>query len=649
MKYGFVKVAAATPKIRIADCGENANRIIAMTAEAYKNGAAAVCFPELCVTGYTCSDLFLQKTLLKSAENAVKKIMRETAETDILIAVGTPVEASQSLFNCAAVIHRGRLLGLVPKTNLPNHGEFYETRHFTSGARFEEYISYAGQEGVCLSAKQLFTCEDMPDFTVGVEICEDLWTPSSPSEGLARSGATVILNLSASDEIIGKAAYRRDLVRVQSGKLICAYVYSDAGIGESTTDMVFSGHNIIAENASVLAESRKFSNGITYADIDLERIISERRRSTTFTPDRTEKHRHIFDMLPRKTELSREFRRTPFVPSNKSDLESRCEEILTIQATGLATRMTNAGVKNLVLGLSGGLDSTLALIVSVHAADMLGLDRKCIHAVTMPCFGTTKRTKSNAEKLALAYGADFEEINISSAVRQHFSDIHHNESVTDVTYENAQARERTQVLMDLSNKLNALVVGTGDLSELALGWATYNGDHMSMYAVNASIPKTLVLFLTSYEAQRSEGELKSVLLDVLATPVSPELLPPDKNGEIAQKTEDVVGPYELHDFFLYYFVRFGFSPAKIYLMAKRSFEGAYSPETVKKWLTVFVRRFFTQQFKRSCMPDGPKVGTVALSPRSDWRMPSDASSRAWLENLEELDRVFEAEQDGEVL
>ncbi len=643
MKHGFVKVAAATPRIRVADCGENASQIIARAAEAYQNGAAAVCFPELCVTGYTCSDLFLQKNLLKSAENAVKKIMKETAEADIIIAVGTPVEAFQSLYNCAAVIYRGRLLGLVPKINLPNHGEFYETRHFKSGAGLDAEISFAGQDGVRLCANQVFVCTEMPEFSLGFEICEDLWTPGSPSERLAKSGATIICNLSASDEIIGKAGYRRDIVRVQSGKLFCAYVYSDAGMGESTTDMVFSGHNIIAENASVLSESKRFTTGIIYADVDTERIISERRRSTTFVSTPLAAHQALFDMKPRKTVLTRKFRKTPFVPSEKSDLESRCEEILTIQATGLASRMASTGIKSLVLGLSGGLDSTLALIVSVHAADMLGIGRDSIHAVTLPCFGTTRRTKSNAEKLALAYGVSFEEINISSAVRQHFSDIHHDESVTDVTYENAQARERTQVLMDLSNKFNALVIGTGDLSELALGWATYNGDHMSMYAVNASIPKTLVRYLTAYEAQKSEGELKTVLLDVLDTPVSPELLPPDQNGEIAQKTEDVVGPYELHDYFLYYFVRFGFSPAKIYRMARRSFEGAYSDEVIYKWLKTFVRRFFTQQFKRSCMPDGPKVGTVAFSPRSDWRMPSDASASEWLEELENA----AAEQSGD--
>ena len=645
MKYGFVKVAAATPKIRVADCGENAAQIIAQAAEAYQNGAAAVCFPELCVTGYTCSDLFLQKNLLKSAENAVKKIMNDTAGFDIVIAVGVPVEAFQAIYNCAAVIYKGRLLGLVPKINLPNHGEFYETRHFRSGAELDAEISFAGQEGVRLCANQVFACAKMPEFCIGVEICEDLWTPGSPSERLAKAGATIIFNLSASDEIIGKAGYRRDLVRVQSGRLFCAYVYADAGMGESTTDMVFSGHNIIAENASVLSESKRFTTGMIYADVDTERMISERRRSTTFVSTPLAAHTTMFDMEPRETALARNFRRTPFVPSEKSDLESRCEEILTIQATGLASRMETTGIKSLVLGLSGGLDSTLALIVSVHAADMLGIARENIHAVTLPCFGTTRRTKSNAEKLALAYGVSFEEINITNAVKQHFSDIHHDESVTDVTYENAQARERTQVLMDLSNKFNALVIGTGDLSELALGWATYNGDHMSMYAVNASIPKTLVRYLTAYEAQKSEGELKSVLLDVLDTPVSPELLPPDQNGEIAQKTENVVGPYELHDYFLYYFVRFGFSPAKIYRMARRSFEGAYSDEIIYKWLKTFVRRFFTQQFKRSCMPDGPKVGTVALSPRSDWRMPSDASAREWLEELENA----VAEQSGDDL
>lgn len=639
LKYGFVKTAAATPKIRVADCDYNANQIIACVKEAYQNGASLLVFPELCVTGYTCSDLFLQSTLLKAAEKAVLKIKNETKDLDIVFVVGVPIAVKQSLYNCGVVICKGEILGAVPKVNIPNYSEFYEVRHFTSGKNTVESVSYAGEDDVLISSKQIFRCLGMDDFTIGVEICEDLWVAESPSIRLAQSGAAIICNLSCSDDLIGKAQYRRDLVKMQSAKLCCGYVYCDAGFGESTTDMVFSAQNIIAENGTIVSESCRFNNGITYADIDVERLMSERRRTNTYIdyiPDSNSRYysEKDFEIKKRDTKLSRTFPCTPFVPSDKSDLENRCEEILTIQATGLATRLAHTGIQNVVLGLSGGLDSTLALIVCVHAFDILSLDRKNIHTVTMPCFGTTKRTKSNAEKLAEAYGVSFEEINITLAVRQHFSDIGHDESVTNITYENSQARERTQILMDLSNKYNGLVIGTGDLSELALGWATYNGDHMSMYAVNASIPKTLVRYLTAYEAQKSDGTLKNVLLDVLDTPVSPELLPPDKNGEIAQKTEDVVGPYELHDFFLYYLVRFGYAPSKIYYMAKLSFKDKYSEETIKKWLTVFIKRFFSQQFKRSCLPDGPKVGSVTLSPRSDWRMPSDASVKAWLDELE---------------
>lgn len=634
MKYGFVKVAAATPKIRVADCEFNANQIIAQIKEAEKNGASLVVFPELCVTGYTCSDLFLQSALLNAAKDAVKKIVFETAELDIISIVGTPIALRQSLFNCAVVIYKGKILGIVPKINIPNYSEFYEARHFTSGNDFDEGLfEFNGFDNVYFGSKLIFVCRQMPDFSFAVEICEDLWTPESPSVELALSGANIICNLSCSDDVIGKAQYRRNLVKMQSGKLICGYVYSDSGFGESTTDMVFSGQNIISENASILAESKRFTTGIIYADVDVAKLSSERRRTNTF-PHKKDNFVIEFDMNLKRTRLSRTFPQMPFVPADKTDLANRCEEIITMQATGLATRLAHTGIKNVVLGLSGGLDSTLALIVCVHAFDMLFLDRKNIHTVTMPCFGTTKRTKSNAQLLAEAYGVSFEDIDITLAVRQHFSDINHNESITDITYENSQARERTQILMDLSNKYSGLVIGTGDLSELALGWATYNGDHMSMYAVNVSIPKTLVRYLTAYEAEKSEGILKNVLLDVLDTPVSPELLPPDNNGEIAQKTEDVVGPYELHDFFLYYLVRFGFSPSKIYYLAKQSFEGKYDNPTIKKWLTVFIKRFFSQQFKRSCLPDGPKVGSVTLSPRGDWRMPSDASVNLWLKDLE---------------
>ncbi len=599
MKYGFVKVAAATPKIRVADCEFNANQIIAQINEAEKNGASLVVFPELCVTGYTCSDLFLQSALLNAAKDAVKKIVFETAELDIISIVGTPIALRQSLFNCAVVIYKGKILGIVPKINIPNYSEFYEARHFTSGKDFDEGLfEFNGFDNVYFG-KLIFACRQMPDFSFAVEICEDLWTPESPSVELALSGANIICNLSCSDDVIGKAQYRRNLVKMQSGKLICGYIYSDSGFGESTTDMVFSGQNIISENASILAESKRFTTGIIYADVDVAKLSSERRRTNTF-PHKKDNFVIEFDMNLKRTRLSRTFPQMPFVPADKTDLANRCEEIITMQATGLATRLAHTGIKNVVLGLSGGLDSTLALIVCVHAFDMLFLDRKNIHTVTMPCFGTTKRTKSNAQLLAEAYGVSFEDIDITLAVRQHFSDINHNESITDITYENSQARERTQILMDLSNKYSGLVIGTGDLSELALGWATYNGDHMSMYAVNVSIPKTLVRYLTAYEAEKSEGILKNVLLDVLDTPVSPELLPPDNNGEIA----------------------------------KQSFEGKYDNPTIKKWLTVFIKRFFSQQFKRSCLPDGPKVGSVTLSPRGDWRMPSDASVNLWLKDLE---------------
>lgn len=639
LKYGFIKTAATTPRIRVADCENNAEQIISMIKEAYNNGSSLVVFPELCITGYTCSDLFFQSTLIKAAEKAVERVVCETKALDIISVVGAPIALRQSLYNCAVIIFKGEIIGIVPKVNIPNYSEFYEVRHFTSGKNTEDVIDYAGSENIYFSDKVTFEDLNMPDFSFGVEICEDLWVAKSPSIDLAMGGASIICNLSSSDDVIGKAQYRRDLVKMQSGKLCCAYVYSDSGFGESTTDMVFSGQCIISENASVLSESERFKNSIIYADIDVERIMSERRRSNTYNSNRAEGKNNktytvYFDMPFKQVQLDRKFPQTPFVPSDKSDLDKRCNEIISIQATGLATRLAHTGIKNVVLGLSGGLDSTLALIVCVHAFDMLKIDRKNIHTVTMPCFGTTKRTKSNAEKLAEVYNVSFEEINITKAVRQHFEDINHNENVTDITYENTQARERTQVLMDLSNKYGGLVIGTGDLSELALGWATYNGDHMSMYAVNVSIPKTLVRYLTAYEAQKNDGLLKDVLLDVLDTPVSPELLPPDKDGKIAQKTEDVVGPYELHDFFLYYLVRFGYSPSKIYYLAKHSFKDKYDEAVIKKWLTVFIKRFFAQQFKRSCLPDGPKVGSVTLSPRSDWRMPSDASVEMWLKDLE---------------
>ena len=627
MKDGFLRTACATPQIKVADCSFNAQQIITMAETAVNNGASLVVFPELCITGYTCSDLFLQKTLLLSAEKALGNIAEKTANLDALILVGLPVQKGAALYNCAAVLSKGKILGLVPKRNIPNYSEFYELRHFTACCEKIE-TTICGQHTE-INPNVIFACRTMPEFKLGIEICEDVWTPEPPSGKLALAGATVIANLSASDEVIGKADYRRMLIKSQSARLISAYLYTSAGMGESTTDMVFSGHNIICENGSMLAESKRFTTGIIYADIDLQKMESERLRSNTYVGNNNLPFVE-FDIDIKELKLNRKFSKTPFVPQSKINLDERCEEILTIQATGLATRLNHTHAKTAVIGLSGGLDSTLALIVAVHAFDMLGLDRKNIIAVTMPCFGTTKRTKSNAEILAESYGVSFKDIDISKAVTQHFEDIGQDINTLDVTFENGQARERTQVLMDIANKTGGFVIGTGDLSELALGWATYNGDHMSMYAVNASIPKTLVRHLTAFEAEHSEGKLKEVLLDILATPVSPELLPP-KDGEISQKTEDLVGPYELHDFYLYYFVRLGFTPSKIFRLAKLAFDGEYDDATIEKWLKTFIRRFFAQQFKRSCLPDGPKVGTVTLSPRGDWRMPSDASAYEWLE------------------
>ena len=633
MKDGFVRIAAATPALRVADCAYNAEQTISLARRAADEGAAVVVFPELGLTGYTCGDLFLSQTLLEGAESALDHILEETAALNAVLLVGLPVRCGAALYNCAAVMMGGKLLGLIPKTYLPNYAEFYEARHFSSGKDVDEEIVLAGQT-VRLCAQQIFCCRQLPDFMFGAEICEDLWVPSAPSENLAAAGATLFCNLSASDELIGKMQYRRQLVCGQSGRLICAYVYADAGQGESSQDMVFAGHNLIAENGSLLAESRRFETGLIFADADLSRLAAERRRTTTY-PKSGCAARVPFDLVPHELALRRTFSPTPFVPQSRENLAERCEEILALQAEGLCTRLRHTHCQCAVVGLSGGLDSTLALIVMVHAFDRLGLDRKGILAVTMPCFGTTKRTKSNAVKLAEAYGVTLRQVDITASVTQHFADIGQDMDIHDVTYENGQARERTQVLMDLANKCGGLVVGTGDLSELALGWATYNGDHMSMYAVNCSIPKTLVRHLTAYEAGRSVGELRDVLLDILATPVSPELLPP-KDGDIAQRTEDIVGPYELHDFFLYYLLRFGFAPRKIYRLCRLAMDGRYDDTTIKKWLLVFLRRFFAQQFKRSCLPDGPKVGTVTLSPRGDWRMPSDAVSALWLHEAEQL-------------
>lgn len=634
--FGFVKVAAATPPVKVADCGYNSKQIIEYIEKAAENQVSLLVFPELSVTAYSCGDLFLQNTLLVSAQQALEQIVNKTARLDIISIVGIPVPAQGSIYNCAAVVYKGSILGLVPKSTIPNYTEFYEIRHFAEGNGIQYVFDrFAGCENVVLHAETVFCCNQMPDFKFGVEICEDLWAPGSPSDVLTGSGAAIIANLSASNELAGKASYRKDLVKIQSGKLCCGYVIANAGTGESTTDLVFSGHNIIVENGVILEESKRFINNMIVSEIDTQRIISERQRMNTYKQKQSDGNIRYqrFDMEEKYTPLTRTFPQNPFVPAAKADLQSRCEEILAIQSQGLAKRLAHTKMEHVVLGLSGGLDSTLALIVCVRAFDLLGINRTGIHTVTMPCFGTTSRTRSNAEKLANAYGVSFQEIDITKSVEQHFADIGHNREQHDVTFENCQARERTQVLMDLSNRYNGLVVGTGDLSELALGFATYNGDHMSMYGVNSSVPKTLVRFLTANEAENSTGELKDVLTDILNTPVSPELLPP-KDGEIAQKTEEIVGPYELHDFFLYYFVRFGYPPKKLLYLAEHCFKNEYGRETIKQWLVLFLKRFFTQQFKRSCLPDGPKVGSVSLSPRGDWRMPSDANVTMWLQELE---------------
>ena len=635
MKYGFVRAAACAPALRVADCDFNASSIIGAIDEASARGVTLLALPELCITGYTCGDLFLQEPLLRAAEQALLRIAAATRGRHMLVVAGVPLRQHGKLYNCAAVLCGGRVLGVVPKTHIPNYGEFYELRHFSPAPAGLSELELGG-EAVPFGTDLLFCSQDLPELKLAVEICEDLWVPSPPSSRYAAAGATVIINCSASDEAVGKTEYRRQLIPGQSARCVCGYVYASAGADESTTDLVFSGHHLIAENGAVLAESRPFSGEMAVSEIDVQRLAYERRRMNTFGQSQTRMTDIYFDLPLRETQLTRVFAQTPFVPADQSDLAARCEEILHLQAVGLATRLRHTRAKSAVIGLSGGLDSTLALIVTVHAFDLLGWPRSNIQTVTMPCFGTTRRTKSNAEQLAEAYGTSLRCVDIKAAVTQHFADIGHDPDTLDVTFENAQARQRTYILMDIANKMGGLVIGTGDLSELALGWATYNGDHMSMYGVNASIPKTLVRYLTSFEASRAHDGLREILLDVLGTPVSPELLPP-KDGEISQKTEELVGPYELHDFFLYYMLRFGYPPRKLYRIACRAFEGVHSRATVKKWLVTFIRRFFAQQFKRSCLPDGPKVGTVTLSPRGDWRMPSDAVSEVWLREAESLD------------
>ena len=700
MKDGFIKVAAGTPNVQVADCEFNAAEIIKMVREMEAEGARVMVFPELCITAYTCGDLFWQENLLEEAKVQLMRIAEETADVDAIIFVGLPLEYKGKLYNVAAGLNHGEILGFVPKTYLPNYNEFYEARYFTSGEdvdgtvtiRRSEYGLHHDEEmtdedvefgleaepealeeedsfeeleeideepdyidedeteefdevDVPISSNILFICQEMPKLKIAAEICEDLWVPNPPSVGHAYHGANLIVNLSASDEVVGKDSYRKSLVSAQSARLLCGYIYATAGEGESTQDVVYGGHNLIAENGTILAESRRFVNGALYADLDIHRLDNERRRMTTcrFVPDLAPEGQDVFynevyfNAGRGVTPLTRKFDSRPFVPGIKEERERRCDEILNIQAMGLKKRLAHIHCQNAVIGLSGGLDSTLALLVTVRAFDMLGMPREKITAVTMPCFGTTDRTYNNACQLSECLGATLKEVNIREAVNLHFRDIGHDPEVHDVTYENGQARERTQILMDIANQSGGIVIGTGDLSELALGWATYNGDHMSMYAVNASVPKTLVRHLVRYYADTCEdAKLSEILLDILDTPVSPELLPP-KDGVISQKTEDLVGPYELHDFFLYYMLRWTFPPKKIFRLAQNAFAGEYDDETILNWLKTFYRRFFAQQFKRSCLPDGPKVGSVAVSPRGDLRMPSDACAKLWLKQIEELE------------
>ena len=645
--YGYVRVGAAVPRLKLADCTYNKEQIVTMAKEAAVKGIRVLTFPELCITGYTCADLFMQRPLLVAAEKTIKAIASETADLNVFIVVGAPVPLDSQAFNCAVAIYKGEILGMVPKTHLPNYSEFAEERWFSSSDDIlVDRIRYAGQE-VPIGSDLLFAAAGIPDLKIGIEICEDLWVPIPPSSYQALYGATLLLNLSASNELSGKAHYRRRMVAQHSSSCMASYVYVSAGIGESTQDAVFGGHSLICENGEIFAETERFAqnNQLIYADIDLDILTNERRRHTTFLShlQKAEMHRMYrlitFDMEePESLEhWSRPLTSAPFHPA-ADEVDEHCKDIFSIQTAGLARRMEHTHSDSLVIGISGGLDSTLALLVCVKACDFLGIDRSHVLGVTMPGFGTTDRTYQNALTLMKSLGITMKEIPIRDAVTQHFKDIEHDMSLHNVTYENAQARERTQILMDLANKHNGLVVGTGDLSELALGWATYNGDHMSMYGVNGGIPKTLIRVLVNWVATNGEVDAaaSAALLDVLDTPISPELLPPDASGNINQKTEDLVGPYELHDFFLYHILHNAYRPAKVLWLAEKAFAGEYDRETLLKWLKNFYRRFFIQQFKRSCLPDGPKVGEISLSPRGDWRMPTDAFSRVWMDEVEKL-------------
>lgn len=639
MKDGFIKVAAVTPQVRVADVAYHVQQIKEAMEQSAKAGVMITVFPELCLTGYSCHDLFYQRTLLQQAKSGLLSLAKKTETLPGIYFVGLPWEWQGKLYNVAAALHGGKVLGLVPKTYLPTYAEFYEGRQFTCGMQQVVMANLPGQkEAIPFGTNQLFACREIPELVIASELCEDLWTPCPPSGAHCMHGATVIANLSASDEVTGKNAYRRSLVANTSARLYCAYLYACAGEGESTQDVVYSGHNLLAENGSILAESELFATGMITTEIDVYAIASKRHMMSTYEskPDDTY-YVSGFSLPQVETSLTRFIDKAPFVPSDEATLRKRCEEILDIQSIGLKKRLAHTGAKTAVIGISGGLDSTLALLVTVRAFDMLKLSRAGIIAVTMPGFGTTDRTYQNAVSMIKSLGVTFREVSIKKAVQVHFQDIGQDEHCHDVTYENGQARERTQILMDIANKEGGMVIGTGDMSELALGWATYNGDHMSMYGVNASVPKTLVRYLVRYYAMYlADEKLSKVLYDVLDTPVSPELLPP-KDGVIAQKTEELVGPYELHDFFLYHLMRYGSEPTKVFRMAKYAFAGEYDDATILKWMHTFYRRFFTQQFKRSCLPDGPKVGTVSLSPRGDLRMPSDACANLWLEQIASLE------------
>lgn len=635
MNYGFIKVAVATCNVKVSDCFYNANSIIQNVKEAYGRKACLLVFPELCLTGYTCGDLFFQTSLLKDSNLALKKVLEETKDFNINFIIGMPVEFENKMFNCGVCIYKGEIKGIVPKSYIPNYNEFYEKRYFNQSFEENKRIEILGQNSI-FGKNIIFNIENIENFKFSIEICEDLWGIVPPSSKHILAGAIIIANLSASNETTGKSEYRKELVKGQSARGICGYLYSGSAEGESTTDVVFSCHSLIFENGKCLAESKKFESNILYSDIDVDYLASERRKNTTFSVN-NDGYTHIsykMDQVP--FEFARNVDKFPFIPNNEIQMENRCKEIIEIQSYGLKKRIEHIGIKNVVVGVSGGLDSTQALIVINRTFEILGYDKKGIIAVTMPCFGTTDRTYNNAKKLCEIIGTTFLEINIKEAVLKHFEDIGQDKNIHDVTYENSQARERTQVLMDIANKYKAIVIGTGDLSELALGFATYNGDHMSMYAVNSSIPKTLMRHLIKYFAQNSEKRLNETLMDILDTPVSPELLPPQETGDIAQITEDIVGPYELHDFFLYHMVRCNFEPEKIYFLAKKAFKDLYEDGILLKWLEKFYTRFFSQQFKRSCMPDGPKVGSVSLSPRGDFRMPSDASVQAFLNRIKKL-------------